>query len=54
MSDGRIALLLERPPKVLFLSRSKKFYTEGFRQNRLVHALDCDAYGDNAAEDVQS
>lgn len=28
MSDGRIALLLERPPKVLFLSRSKKFCTE--------------------------
>ncbi len=54
MSDGRIALLLERPPKVLFLSRSKKFCTEEFRQNRLVYALDCDAYGDDAAEDVQS
>lgn len=28
MSDGRIILLLERPPKILFLNRSKKFCSE--------------------------
>ena len=50
MSDGRIALLLERPPNVLFLSHSKKFCTEEFRQKRLVYALDCKAFGNDAAK----
>lgn len=50
MSDGRMALLLERPPKVLFLSRSQKFCTEEFRQKRLVYALDCEAFGNDAAK----
>lgn len=45
-----MALLLERPPKVLFLSRSKKFCTEEFRQKRLVYALDCEAFGNDAAK----
>lgn len=54
MSDGRIALFLDKVHKVLFLRRSKKYCTEEFRQKRLVYALDCDAHGADAAGDLQS
>lgn len=52
MSDGRITLFLDKAHKVLFLSRSKKYCTEEFRQKRFVYTLDCDAHGDDAAGDV--
>ena len=51
MPDGRIALLLDRVSKVLFLIRSNKYCTEEFRRKRLVYALDCNAYVDDAVGD---
>ena len=51
MPDGRIALLLDRVSKVLFLSRSNKYCTEGFRRKRLVYALDCNVYVDDVVGD---